>query len=268
VWHGAAWTYFVFGCVQGIALSVTHWFQEVHRKPRFGRKVALLAVASLVLWQSVSWLSPWIGRPGVSLFVGALLTGAWVVGALLFGASHLRELASLGRVLAIARRVLSMIVAILFGLIIMVVVHGLVHDTFGVALDYRLLGGVAILVAAPLGFRYLQLRFSTVFAIAANFTFVGITFTMFRAASLDKAWAMYERLLTLTTYTPNLHRNVLLIILGALVLQWTPRRVYDRAREAFIGAPAPMQALVLFSVAVALRQAATAAAVPFVYFQF
>jgi hypothetical protein len=91
---------------------------------------------------------------------------------------------------------------------------------------------------------------------------------MFRAASLDKAWAMYERLLTFTTYTPNLHRNVLLIILGALVLQWTPRSLYDRAREQFIRAPAPRQALVLFAVALALREAASADAVPFVYFQF
>jgi hypothetical protein len=51
-------------------------------------------------------------------------------------------------------------------------------------------------------------------------------------------------------------------------LQWAPRNLYDRARDAFIRAPAPVQALVLFAVAVVLREAATADAVPFVYFQF
>ena len=74
--------------------------------------------------------------------------------------------------------------------------------------------------------------------------------------------------MSLTTYTPNIQRNVMLIILGALVLQWSPRRLYDRARELFIQAPAPVQAAVLFCVAIVLREAATAEAVPFVYFSF
>ncbi|MBW2459216.1 MAG: MBOAT family protein, partial [Deltaproteobacteria bacterium] len=153
VWHGAAWTYFIFGCIQGLALVITHWFQEVRGvKPGQSEKEASLPVKVL--------------------------------------------------------------------------------------------------------------------CIAANFTFVGLTFTMFRAASLDGAWAMYERLLTFTTYTPNLHPNVALVILGALLLQWSPRRFYDRAREWFIAAPAPAQAAVLFCVALALRESASADAVPFVYFQF
>ncbi len=153
VWHGAAWTYFIFGCIQGLALAITHWFQEIRGvKPGQSEKEASLPVKVL--------------------------------------------------------------------------------------------------------------------CIAANFTFVGLTFTMFRAASLDGAWAMYERLLTFTTYTPNLHPSVLLVILGALVLQWSPRKFYDRAREWFIAAPAPVQGVVLFCVALALRESASADAVPFVYFQF
>jgi uncharacterized membrane protein len=111
-------------------------------------------------------------------------------------------------------------------------------------------------------------RTMVVVGVAANFTFVALTFTMFRAASLDKAWAMYERLLTLTTYTPNLHISVALIILGALILQWSPRKYYDKAREMFIAAPAYAQAVVLCLVAAALHKAASSEAVPFVYFQF
>ena len=79
---------------------------------------------------------------------------------------------------------------------------------------------------------------------------------------------MYERLLSHTSYTHNLHPGVLAIIVGAVVLQWSPRRVYDRARELFIHAPAPLQAGALACVAVALREVASAEAVPFVYFQF
>jgi alginate O-acetyltransferase complex protein AlgI len=150
VWHGAAWTYFVFGCVQGLALAITHWVQEL-RGTRADSEPSLAG---------------------------------------------------------------------------------------------RILG------------------------VALTFTFVALTFTMFRAASLEKAWAMYQRLLSFTTYVPNLHRTVVAVILGALVMQWTPRRVYDWARERFITAPAPLQAVVLFCIAIALREAASAEAVPFVYFQF
>ncbi|MEM1034501.1 MAG: MBOAT family O-acyltransferase [Myxococcota bacterium] len=207
VWHGAAWTYFVFGCVQGVALSITHWFVEFRSDPARARTNA--RGLAMLVGLNVIGLGPILyayGHPGLKVLAGVLLGGGALV---------------------------ALLIAVL----------------------YRGLGSAA---RGP----------ARVVAVAANFTFVGLTFTMFRAASLDKAGAMYERLLTLTTYTPNLHRNVLLIILGALVLQWTPRRFYDRAREVFIAAPAPMQAAAMFAVFIALREAATADAVPFVYFQF
>ncbi len=207
VWHGAAWTYFVFGCIQGVALSITHWFQELRKDPKKamanGRGLALLVGLNVIALGPILY---YFGHPGLRI-LGLVLLGGGIATA---------------------------------------VIIYLLKQIFGDAGE------------AP----------ARVVAVAANFTFVGLTFTMFRAASLDKAGAMYERLLTLTTYTPNLHRNVLLIILGALVLQWAPRRFYDRAREFFIQAPAPVQAAVLFGIFIALREAATADAVPFVYFQF
>lgn len=207
IWHGAAWTYFVFGCIQGLALSVSHWFQEARAdmtkalanlKGLAGVIVITAGVCAVVLRL--------FGHPGINILIGVLLGG---------------------------------------GVFVALVVW---------ALD-KLLGDAA---KWPV----------RIFAIAANFTFVGLTFAMFRAQSLAKAGVMYERLITLTTYTPNLHKNVLLIILGALVLQWTPRNLYDRVREGFIRAPAPLQAAVLLCVALALREAASADAQPFVYFQF
>ncbi len=207
IWHGAAWTYFVFGCIQGLALSITHWFQEARENlgKALGNLRGLMGVVILTTLVCAGVLALF-GHPGIKILIALLLGG---------------------------------------GLFVALTVW---------ALD-KTLGKAA---AWPV----------RVFAIAANFTFVGLTFTMFRAQSLEKAGAMYERLVTLTTYTPNLHRNVALIILGALVLQWTPRNVYDRVREGFIRAPAPLQAAVLLGVALALREAASADAQPFVYFQF
>jgi alginate O-acetyltransferase complex protein AlgI len=105
-------------------------------------------------------------------------------------------------------------------------------------------------------------------AVFGTFTFVALTFALFRAESISKAVALYHRLPTLTTYHPNLHTQVLAVIFGALVVQWSPRKLYVRARETFTVIPAPAQGVVLFLVAVALREVASTEAVPFVYFQF
>jgi alginate O-acetyltransferase complex protein AlgI len=108
----------------------------------------------------------------------------------------------------------------------------------------------------------------TILGVAATFTFVAMTFTFFRADSITKALAMFGRLATLTTFHPNLHRSVVMIILGALVMQWTPRNITSKAREWFVNAPAPAQALAVFVMALVLREASATEAVPFVYFQF
>jgi D-alanyl-lipoteichoic acid acyltransferase DltB (MBOAT superfamily) len=272
VWHGAAWTYFVFGCIQGVAVGATHWVHEVRKRQRPWRELLLALAVTVALWLGLRELAGALGRPGLALLVGALLAGAWLVVGILALAGWIEELAKrdegLARILDRGRQVHSVVVVAAFLATLMWLVRGVVHDWFEVILPYRYLLAVALVVAGPLGWRYVRLRPTTVLGVVANFTFVALTFTMFRAASLDKAWAMYERLLSLTTYTPNLHQNVLLVILGALLLQWTPRKIYDRARELFILAPAPVQATVLFAVALALREAASSEAVPFVYFQF
>ena len=207
IWHGAAWTFFVFGCVQGLALSVTHWFLEARRSRKKGAKNLRGLLGVIVLTSAICGVVLYFfGHSGINIMLGLLVGGAAVVVAVLY------------------------------------------------AID-KFLGDAGKWPAR-------------VFAVAANFTFVALTFTMFRAQSLPKAGAMYERLVSFTFYTPNLHRNVVLIIVGALVLQWTPRDIYDRVRRGFIRAPAPLQAVVLLCVALALREAANAEAQPFVYFQF
>jgi D-alanyl-lipoteichoic acid acyltransferase DltB (MBOAT superfamily) len=105
-------------------------------------------------------------------------------------------------------------------------------------------------------------------SVFLNFTFVSLSFCMFRATSMENCLAMYRRLTTFTTYIPNLHPKVMGIIFLALLLQWTPRKIYAFMRDSFVRAPAPAQAFALFAVAVSLREAVSEVAVPFVYFQF
>ncbi|MSP25182.1 MAG: MBOAT family protein [Myxococcales bacterium] len=207
VWHGASGTYVIFGCVQGLAVAVTHAFQELRDAPGSSlKKLALAALVSVAADQAISRAFAASGLHGIAILLHLLILGGWLV--------------------ALATIALT-----------------------------RLLGGKA---AAPV----------RVLCTAATLTFVALTFAMFRAVTLEKTSAMYERLFTLTTYTPNLDAKVVALILGALVVQWLPRKWADHTRERFIAAPAVAQAFALFCLALALREAATMEAVPFVYFQF
>jgi hypothetical protein len=87
-------------------------------------------------------------------------------------------------------------------------------------------------------------------------------------APLDKALLMYKQLFVLSSFTPNLTRPLLAIIVGGLVLQWLPRSVFTNVRRSFAALPGLGQAVVAFVVALLLRHFASAEAVPFVYGQF
>ena len=104
-------------------------------------------------------------------------------------------------------------------------------------------------------------------ALLLTFVFTTLTFVLIRAP-LDKALLMYKQLLVGSTFTPNISLTMIVFIVGGLVVQWLPRSVYERARDGFTRAPAPVQAGLLFALAVVLREFASAEAVPFVYGQF
>jgi len=87
------------------------------------------------------------------------------------------------------------------------------------------------------------LALGRVVSVLCTFTFVAVSFALFRADSGWKAGL-------------------------AVLIQWTPRKIFVQARDRFIRAPAIAQAAVLFLVGLALRQAATADVVEFEYFQF
>jgi hypothetical protein len=77
--------------------------------------------------------------------------------------------------------------------------------------------------------------------------------------------AGFPQIGTLTSYaaisTPRDRHTVL-----GLVSHWLPERWYVATRESFVRMPAPAQGAALFCAALALREMASAEAVPFVYF--
>ena len=104
-------------------------------------------------------------------------------------------------------------------------------------------------------------------AVLVTFMFTTLTFVLIRAP-LDKAVLMYKQLFAFSTFVPNLSAKIVGVIALGLVVQWLPRDIYNRVRDGFTRAPAPVQGVLLFMLAIVLREAASSEAVPFVYGQF
>jgi alginate O-acetyltransferase complex protein AlgI len=104
--------------------------------------------------------------------------------------------------------------------------------------------------------------------VFATFHFVLLTWVLFRAESFGHAWTFLGRILTFTTFHPNLDARVACVLAVGLASHYVPERWYEAARERFTALPFPAQGVALFGAALVVRKMSTAEAVPFVYFQF
>jgi alginate O-acetyltransferase complex protein AlgI len=100
--------------------------------------------------------------------------------------------------------------------------------------------------------------------VLLTFLFTTFTFVLIRAP-LDKAVLMYRQLFAFSTFAPNVSAKIVALIALGLVVQWLPRDLYNRVREAFTRAPAPVQGALLFMIAIVLRDFDSGESVPFVY---
>ncbi|MBI5486237.1 MAG: MBOAT family protein [Deltaproteobacteria bacterium] len=97
-----------------------------------------------------------------------------------------------------------------------------------------------------------------------TFHFVAFCWIFFRAPDFDAARAVLAKLGEGTTWAPNLTPTILGVLGVAVALHFLPRLLYERARAAFVGAPAVAQAAVLVAAGFALASVATRF-VPFIY---
>jgi hypothetical protein len=101
-----------------------------------------------------------------------------------------------------------------------------------------------------------------------TFHYVCLAWIFFRAQTFQQATLVLKQIATLTTFHPNLPPVVAAILAIGLASHYVPENTYERMKKAFTDLPAPAQGALLFAVAVLLHEAASAEAVPFVYFQF
>jgi alginate O-acetyltransferase complex protein AlgI len=107
-----------------------------------------------------------------------------------------------------------------------------------------------------------------IFFVALTFHYVCFAWIFFRAPTFHGALLVLRQLGTLTTFHPNLPPLLVGLLALGIASHFVPRSLYLRAREGFAALPALAQGAVLFLVALTLHEAASTAAVPFVYFQF
>jgi hypothetical protein len=107
-----------------------------------------------------------------------------------------------------------------------------------------------------------------VLSVLLTFHLVCAAWIFFRAESFRSAATIFSQLGTFTHYSPNLPPSVLAVLAIGLLSHFTPEAWYQAAQRSFIRMPALAQGMVLFCVGLALREMASADAVPFVYFQF
>lgn len=104
--------------------------------------------------------------------------------------------------------------------------------------------------------------------VLLTFHYVCFAWIFFRAPTFKQAMLVLKQIGTLTTFHPNLPAILVGLLAIALGSCYVPRSLHEGARRGFTQLPAPAQGALLFLVAIGLHEAASAAAVPFVYFQF
>ncbi len=101
-----------------------------------------------------------------------------------------------------------------------------------------------------------------------TFHYVCLAWIFFRAATFAKATSILKQLMKGTTFHPNLQPIVIGVLGLGLLAHFTPDRVFLVTKRRFASQHPLVQGLLLFLVAVVLHEAASAQAVPFIYFQF
>lgn len=161
------------------------------------------------------------------------------------------------------------------GLVVTMLIGGLWHGAAWTFVLWGALHGVGLAATRAwantrkrLGLARGGNKWSRVASVCITFNFVCFAWIFFRAESVERAVAVFVKLLDFTTDTSNLRLSLALIIVLGFIAHWTPEGALNIARTGFIRLPAPLQACVLFAVAIGLYFVASSDVVPFIYSRF
>jgi len=275
LWHGASWTFIVWGALHGGGLAVTRVFQreDANHPERAGRSLALFAaIAAIGAAGHLTLLrgehSPWIHLGLAWAYTTPLWAAltAWLSrdeqGPAIKGTPRPRW--------ALALRLLAISCVLGFGRLLYV----------GADLDWTLIALAAAFAAACLAdvvevgpdlataAAWTLWAAQRALAILLVFHYVCLAWIFFRAQSFEKALDVLRQLGRGETDHANVIGALVIALAAATAAHLVPNRTGAWLRERFVAMPPWAQGALLAACGLALRELAHPKIVPFIYFQF
>jgi D-alanyl-lipoteichoic acid acyltransferase DltB (MBOAT superfamily) len=277
LWHGANWTFIVWGALHGGGLAMTRVFQRrVAARPQdavrtLGRFAAITAagvVVHLTAFRSVE--NPWLHLG----FAWAYATPFWAAATAWLSRDE-RGPALTGRHRHGAP------IAALVGCGFMVLLVAALHDGKPDLALAMIGAGLAAAIAAAVldvgpdqasAVRWLAWAGQRAAAVVLVFLYVCVAWVFFRATSFDHALTVFDRIAAIGDPGELEHANILPLLVvamtAALASHWVPDRTLAWLRDQFIAMHPAYQGFAIAVAANTLVAMSHPTIVPFIYFQF
>ncbi|HET9991506.1 MAG TPA: MBOAT family O-acyltransferase, partial [Kofleriaceae bacterium] len=266
LWHGANWTFVVWGGLHGFGLAITRFFQRhVDTDSRTAR--AMIVWCSAVALGGVATLrfAQWDDTWSVLAFAWVTLTPLWAV---------LTAWVSRAEWTPIAPRVARPFTAEALRVASCVAGAGvLVALQYGEPVTWIALVALAwgLALAADLedgGLPSVWVVVRRALAVVLTFNYVCLAWIFFRAPTFDGALAVLRQLADGSWGHANVTPLVQAALLIGLACHFWADGTFRWMRDRFVGAPPVVQGLVLALAALVLREFSHAKLVKFIYFEF
>jgi alginate O-acetyltransferase complex protein AlgI len=158
-------------------------------------------------------------------------------------------------------------------LVITMLLGGLWHGANTTFVIWGLLHGVGLAVTRAVQVyrgnpKPLTSPWARIGRIFVTVHFVCFAWIFFRAASLDSALVVLERIGSLTFSTANISAPVALILFIAVLFHYLPKGLYDRSLRLYVEAPAVVQAAAMASLVLGIQYVSATGSAPFIYTKF
>jgi len=266
LWHGASWTFVVWGGLHGFGLAVTRFFQRhVAKDPRTARAMIVWCAAVAAGGVAILELAQWDDTWSVLAFSWVTLTPLWAV--LTAWLAHVEwkpvppmaprsftvEALRVGSCISGA----GVLVALQYGEPVTWIALVALAWGLAVAADVEE-GGLP-----PIG-----VVVRRTLAVALTFNYVCLAWIFFRAPTFDGALAVLRRLAEGSWGRANVTPLVQAALLIGLACHFWADGTFRWLRDRFVAAPPIVQGLVLAIAALLLRELSHAKLVKFIYFEF
>nr|HEX4317783.1 MBOAT family O-acyltransferase [Kofleriaceae bacterium] len=271
LWHGASWTFVVWGALHGFGLAITRAFQRAADPERLAMWAALAAaVGGVAHWMFLRDAGVWLQLVVAWLY----LTPLWAVLTAWLGRDDgpRREVAKVriaayGDPTAYGLRVAMCVAG---ATTFWALQYGEAWTWLALALVTWLLGHAADLADTrdDLSVDWLGVLARRTVAMVLVFHYVCLAWIFFRAPDFSTALAVLSQLAGRATDHANVGPIVQIVLVVGFLAHLYADGSFAWLRERFAGLPLVVQGLVLAGVMLILRELGHAKIVPFIYFQF